>query len=343
MNINYIISLITVIVLFLIAYIGVEVAGLQILFGIFLPYAAFLIFIIGICYRVMEWAKSPVPFSIPTTCGQQKSLSWIKPNPIDNPTTKGAVIIRMIFEIFCFRSLFRNTISKLNGGSKLSYKLEISLWAFALLFHYSFLVVLLRHLRFFLEPVPSCIKLVEFFDGFMKVEFINDFIHIGLPGIYLSGFALLGAVVFLFARRVYLPHIRYISLASDFFPLFLIMGIAISGIFMRYFTKVDIVGVKELTMGLVTLSPGIPENVGSVFYVHMLFISVLMAYFPFSKLMHMAGVFLSPTRNLTTNTRAIRHINPWNYPVKIHTYAEYEDEFREKMIEAGLPVEKELK
>jgi hypothetical protein len=57
--------------------------------------------------------------------------------------------------------------------------------------------------------------------------------------------------------------------------------------------------------------------------------------------MHMGGVFLSPTRNLPCNTRAVRHVNPWNYPVEVHTYEEYEEEFREKMIEAGLPVEKE--
>jgi hypothetical protein len=43
---------------------------------------------------------------------------------------------------------------------------------------------------------------------------------------------------------------------------------------------------------------------------------------------------------MTTDTRARRHINPWNYPVPVHTYDEYEDEFREKMVEVGLPVEK---
>ena len=62
--------------------------------------------------------------------------------------------------------------------------------------------------------------------------------------------------------------------------------------------------------------------------------------FPFSKLMHMGGVFLSPTRNLANNNRAVRHINPWDYPVHVHTYEEYEDEFREKMVEVGIPVDK---
>ena len=78
-----------------------------------------------------------------------------------------------------------------------------------------------------------------------------------------------------------------------------------------------------------------------LFYIHLFILCVLIAYFPFSKLMHLAGVFLSPTRNLSNNSRMVRHVNPWNYPVKVHTYEEYEDEFREAMIEAGLPVEKD--
>jgi hypothetical protein len=139
---------------------------------------------------------------------------------------------------------------------------------------------------------------------------------------------------------LFIRPLRYISLASDYFPLFLIFGIALTGILMRYFIKVDITAAKELTMGLVTLRPTIPEGVGTVFYVHLFFVSVLLAYFPFSKLMHLGGIFLSPTRNLTTDTRAKRHVNPWNYPVPVHTYQEYEDEFREKMIEVGLPVDK---
>ncbi len=111
---------------------------------------------------------------------------------------------------------------------------------------------------------------------------------------------------------------------------------------MRYFIKTDIVSVKMLTMGLVSFSPAIPATgIGSVFYIHLFLLCILFAYFPFSKLVHMAGVFMSPTRNLANNNRAKRHINPWNYPVHVHTYAEYEDEFRDKMKKAGLPVEKE--
>ena len=134
---------------------------------------------------------------------------------------------------------------------------------------------------------------------------------------------------------------RYISLANDYFPLLLLLGIALSGFLLRHWVRTDVVGVKELAMGLVGLSPVVPEGIHWLFYVHLFFVSLLFAYFPFSKLMHAGGVFLSPTRNLANNNRAVRHVNPWNYPVKVHTYEEYEDDFREKMKAAGLPVEKE--
>ncbi len=340
MNQKYIYSLMAVLALFLIAYVGTEAAGLQILFGVILPYLAIIAFLGGIIWRVMDWAGSSVPFAIPTTCGQQKTLPWIKPNAIDNPTSTGAVVLRMFFEIVFFRSLFRNTRMGISDGSRVFYKWEIFLWVGSLAFHYSFLTVILRHLRLFIEPVPSAIILLENIDSFFRLEFITHAFQIGLPGFYLSGLILLAAVTYLFLRRIFIPQVKYISLAADFFPLFLIFGIAFSGILMRYVTKVDITAAKELTMGLITFHPVIPEGISGIFYVHLFFVTVLLVYFPFSKLMHMAGIFLSPTRNMANNTRVVRHVNPWNYPVPVHTYAEYEDEFREKMIDAGLPVDK---
>jgi nitrate reductase gamma subunit len=332
MNVNYVISLLAVIVLLLIALMGAALPGGQGLFGVFIPYVAVLIFFCGFCYRIIDWARRPVPFRITSTCGQQKTLPWIENDRFENPNTTFDVVVRMALEILCFRSLFRNTKATLKEGGKLAYSLEKWLWIGSLAFHYAFLTVLLRHFRFFLEPVPVCLKLLENLDGFLQV---------GVPGLMISGVILLAAVIFLFLRRVLLPQVRYISLPNDFFPLFLIIAIAGSGILMRYFTKIDIVAAKELAMGLVTLHPVVPAGIGSIFFVHIFLVSVLLAYFPFSKLMHLGGIFLSPTRNMTGNTRAVRHINPWNYPVHVHTYEEYEDEFREKMIEAGLPVEKE--
>jgi nitrate reductase gamma subunit len=324
-------SLIAVIVLFLLSWVGVAGLGLQWLFGVVIPYLAVAVFIVGFIMKLLSWAKIPVPFAIPTTAGQQKSFPWIQQSPIDNPSTVGGVIGRMAMEVLLFRSLFRNTKFESKDGNRFSYELEKWLWLGALAFHYTFFVVLFRHLRFFTEPVPGIVQMVSKVDGFFQV---------GLPGILISGFVLFFAVTYLLLRRLYIPQMRYISISSDYFPLFLIAGIAISGLLMRYVAKTDIVGVKELTLGLASFRPTIPESVGSIFYVHLFLVCVLLAYFPFSKLMHLGGIFFSPTRNLQANTRAYRHVNPWNYPVKVHTYEHYEDDFREKMIEAGLPVDK---
>jgi nitrate reductase gamma subunit len=312
MNMRYTIPLIAVIILFLMAYLGVQVPGLKTVFGIIIPYLAILTFILGFAIKIIGWSRSAVPFRIPTTAGQHKSLAGFNHSKLECPVTNWQVVGRMALEILTFRSLFRNTRMKLKTEGRISYQLEIFLWVGALAFHYAFLVVLIRHLRFFVEPVPFFVQLIENIDGFFRFEIIYQFI----------------------------AHAKYISLASDYFPLFLIFGIALSGIFMRYVTKVDVTAVKELTMGLVTFRPTIPQGINAVFFVHIFFVSILLAYFPFSKLMHLGGIFLSPTRNQTTATRARRYVNPWNYPVPVHTYEEYEDEFRDKMVEAGIPVDR---
>ncbi len=325
-------SFFAVIALVVIPLLGANGGIGQYIFGIGIPYLAVAIFIVGFVYRVVQWAKAPVPFKIPTTGGQMQSFSWVKSSPLDNPSSTGGVIARMALEVLAFRSLFRNTRIELRDGPKLDYGSNKWLWVAALAFHYAFLVVFLRHFRLFMEPVPGFVGLLESVDGFMEV---------GLPRLMMSGVVLLLAVTYLFLRRVAVPQLRYISLAADYFPLFLIIGLATSGILMRYFIRVDITSVKELVVGLVSFHPTIPEGIGVIFFVHLFLLSILIAYFPFSKLMHAGGVFLSPTRNLPNDNRAKRHINPWNYPVKVHTYDEYEEEFREKMIEVGLPVEKE--
>ncbi len=84
-------------------------------------------FLIGFVYRVIYWASSPVPFRIPTTSGQAKSLPWIKQNKLESPSTLPQVLGRMALEVFLFRSLFRNTKAELQG-SNLTYWSNKWLW-----------------------------------------------------------------------------------------------------------------------------------------------------------------------------------------------------------------------
>ncbi len=295
------------------------------------PYLVLAVFLLGMVYRVIRWAKAPVPFRIPTTCGQEKSLPWIQNNPVENPAGPLGVIGRMAGEVFLFRSLFRNSQTEIVDGRPV-YGSAKGLWFFGLMFHVSLLIAAFRHLRFFTEPVLPAVT---------GLSALDHFLEIGVPALYISDMTLLAGLAFLFLRRAVFPQVRYISLFADYFTLILIAAIAVTGLLMRHFFPVDLNAVKTLAMGWVTFAPVAPADASFLFYLHLCFVFVLIAWLPFGKLSHMAGIFLSPTRNLINNNRRQRHLNPWNAPVKVHSYEEYEDEFRNKMKAAGLPVEKD--
>lgn len=324
-------SLGAVLIIASLAFLGGEATSLRPIFGVIVPYTALFIFLLGFSTKVIRWAQSPVPFNIPTTCGQQKSLPWIKAAWIENPSTKFGVFVRMALEILLFRSLFRNTRADLRNGPKLVYIESKFLWLGALAFHWSFLIILLRHLRFFVEPIPGFVYGLQWLDGFFQIS---------APVLYITDVVVVAALLYLLFRRVAESQVRYISLFTDYFALLLLLGLVLSGGLMRYSSKVDIEGIKQLAIGLATFSPVLPASVAPLFFVHLTLLSALIAYFPFSKLMHMGGIFLSPTRNLANDSRMKRHVNVWDYPVKVHTYEEWEDEFRDKMKAAGMPVER---
>jgi len=325
-------ALFGVVFLILFAFFGVLGLGWYSLFAKIIPFFAVVIFVIGLIFRVVKWAKSPVPFHIPTVHGQQKSLPWIKSDKIDSPTSTAGVIARILLEVLLFRSLFRNDKFQIENRKGLIFKGNRLLWLGGLVFHWSLLIIIFRHLRLFTQPVPGFVILVRDMDSILQ----------GLiPILYITDIAIVIALTYLFIRRIVYPQIRYISLASDYFAIFLLLGVVVCGVLMRLFYPVDYESIKELAMSILTLNPVIPVGVSSIFYVHIFLVSILVAYFPFSKLVHAAGILLSPTRNLKNNSRQQRHVNPWDYPVKVHTYEEYEDEFREAMRKVGLPLEKE--
>ncbi len=336
---GFLFSLIALTLLIILAIIGSSVEGLHPIFTVVIPYISIAVFIVGVIVRVVKWAKAPVPFRITTTCGQEKSLPWIKQNKLDNPSSSPGVWGRMLLEVLFFRSLFRNTKVELHEGIKIAYGETKWLWLFGLMFHWSFLIILLRHFRFFADPIPGFVAFLEQIDGFFQV---------GVPIIYMTSVFIIVAVGYLLLRRIFDKKIKYISLASDYFPLLLILGIAVTGVIMRYFIKTDLIGIKEVAVGILTFNPVTPSSsISAWFYIHFFLVNVLLIYFPMSKLMHMGGVFLSPTRNLANNNRMVRHVNPWEddrnyFKLKTHSYEEYEDEFRELMKGVGLPLEKDV-
>jgi len=333
---NVLVSLAAVVLLFLVGLLGGMGSGLGVLFGVVIPYLALAVFLVGLVHRVLTWAGAPVPFRITTTCGQEKSLPWIKQAKLDNPSSFPGVAGRMALEVLFFRSLLRNTKSELHEGGKVAYATSLGLWLGAMAFHWSMLVIILRHLRLVSSPTPAFVAFIQQVDGFLEIS---------VPVLYVSTVLFLAALAYLLWRRLAQAQVRYISLFDDYFALFLLLGIGLSGFWLRHVAKTDIVAVKELAVGLATVNLGgaadAAARIAPLFYGHLFLVCALLVYFPLSKLVHMPGVFLSPTRNLANTNRMVRHVNPWDYPVKTHSYEAYEDEWREKMKASGVPVEKE--
>ena len=178
----------------------------------------------------------------------------------------------MFFEVTLFSSLF---------------KANRWIWIFGWLFHFALLLVLLRHLRYFTDPVWSWVALLQ------------------PPGAY-AAFVMIFALAGLWARRLLVDRVRYISSPSDHLMLALLLAIALSGLGMKYVAPTDIVALKAFFLGLMYFDwQALPED--RLLLLHLLLVALLMIIFPFSKLMHAPGVFFSPTRNQVDNAREKRH------------------------------------
>lgn len=321
-----------VVLLALVGALSGHVPGGTTVVTIIVPYIAVLTLIAGICYRVSRWAAAPVPFRIPTTSGQQRSLPWIQSAPFDNPSTGAGAAGRVAIEVLAFRSLLFNSRTTVRDGRYATAAAPL-LWLGAMAFHWSLFIVVLRHLRFALEPVPAFVTWLGAVDGML---------HIGAPSLLITNILLFASLLYLLARRWWNPLMRYMSMFSDYFALLLLLAIATTGVLMRHITRVDVVSIKQFALGLATFNPQLPAGANPAFLAHLLLVSALAIYIPFSKLMHFGGAILSPTRNLANNSRAKRHINPWNAPVPVHTYEEWEQEFGGKMKLARMPLDADL-
>ena len=163
------------------------------------------------------------------------------------------------------------------------------------LFHAGLLLVLLAHLRYFIEPIWWWVGLLARFSPYAGMMMM-----FGLAG--------------LLARRFLVDRVRYISAPSDFLMLVFLMAIAGSGLIMRYWLHADIVQVKQFALGLLSFDFGFLAF-NPVLMIHLVLVAVLLLIFPFSKLLHAPGLFFSPSRNQVDNPRERRHIARWAKPL----------------------------
>jgi nitrate reductase gamma subunit len=222
---------------------------------------AALVFVIGVTRKIRIYARTPAPLKIPTTPA---------------PLTAAGVRWRMAREVVLFESLFKS-----NKWT----------WFFGWLFHAALLLVVLRHLRYFQEPVWLPVVLVQPF------------------GLY-AGFVMVWALAGLWSRRWLVDRVRYISTPSDHLMLALLLAIGLSGLMMRFLAHTDIVALKAFVLGLMRFDwQALPAD--PALLLHLGLVAVLMLIFPISKLLHAPGLFFSPTRNQADNAREARHISAW--------------------------------
>ncbi len=222
---------------------------------------AFLVLVIGLAKKIIQYSRVPAPLKIPVTPA---------------PLTRGGVALRLAKEVILFAALFRS-----NKWT----------WLFGWMFHMSLFVVLTIHLRYFIEDVPMWLVLLQ---------------PIGKYAAFTMVIGLLGLLV----RRYYVARVKYISSPSDYLWLYLLIVIGLTGITMRFITHTDIVSVKQFSLGLLSFNwQSLPMDFPLM--VHLFLVAVLMILLPFSKLLHIPGLFFAPTRNQVDNPREKRHIAPW--------------------------------
>ena len=81
-----------------------------------------------------------------------------------------------------------------------------------------------------------------------------------------------------------------------------------------FFIPTDIMGLKQYLAGLWRFDPQ-PLPADPALVTHLLLVATLMVVVPYSKLLHLAGVFFSPTRNQCDDARTRRHVAAWARPL----------------------------
>ena len=229
---------------------------LTVFYSLFLSLAIAL-FLVGIYWRVRQYLRTPQTFSIPLTPA---------------PTANTGVFRRVLAETILFKTLFKS---------------DRLLWLPAWVFHFSLLLVLLRHLRVFTDWVwPWRVSL-------------------WLPGNFI-GLLLIASLICLLTLRLVRKRTRYISKPSDYLLLILLLSIVISGYLLSSPANPHMPAIQAFVLGLSSFDwRTLPDE--TVVLTHLFFAGVFLCVFPMSKLMHAPGIFFSPSLIRKNASRKLTH------------------------------------
>ena len=133
------------------------------------------------------------------------------------------------------------------------------LWIGEWTFHVAFVLVMLRHLRYFLNPVPRWVWAVQ-------------------PFGIVAGYALPFALMYIFTVRCLIEKKKYVS-SYNFLLLILIFALSISGLLMKTVYHPDIVSVKTFIMGIMRFSFAVVPY-SALFIFHFVLVLALIVNLP---------------------------------------------------------------
>lgn len=219
------------------------------------PYIAVTVFVTGMTLRVIKWLRAPVPFQLTL---------------FPAPKTSGGRVATVLREMFFFSSLRR-------GGSE-------GLWFWSWIMHVMLVLIIAGH-------VVGIYYLTHQFTLIGLTEEVSSRLSASIGTIAGIGFFM--ALVVLLYRRLTIKEVKYLSDPADYFDIILLLSVVVTGMMMRVpGVEVDLASIRTYLGDLIMLSPtSLPDE--WFFIVHFSMVNLLLVYFPFSKLVHMAGFFVS--------------------------------------------------
>jgi len=184
--------------------------------------------------------------------------------PAPKSATRG-----ILAEVFFFPSLFKG---------------DRGLWAMSWTFHVTLVLVFLGHLRVVTGLIDSTLHSMGVSEA--GVQWMSSTVG-GIAGI-----VMLATGLALFFRRIYTVRAREVSSFSDFFALLLLLAIIVTGDLMRFAgSHFDLAQTRVWVASLLSFSPVVPHS--GMFLVHALLGQILLMYIPFSKILHLGGIFFT--------------------------------------------------
>lgn len=221
--------------------------------SIILAYLGIIVLIGGLIYQILKWWMADMPFHLSKF-----------PAPASNAKALGHVLL----DSFFFRSM---------------WKRSMEVWASGWTFHVFLALLIIGHI---VGISTAGLQFVPY--GVSPEESMRLSGQFGL----VIGIILMLILLYLLGRRIVSSRIRFISSAEDFLILVLLLAIVISGNAMRLYAGIETAAVRDFIHSIFILKPILPP-LDPWFISHFSLVMLLLIYFPFSKLAHSCGIFMS--------------------------------------------------